>query len=41
MSEPHPTFYLHNGFFRIANRSLKLMSTFDPTDTRKAGPAAS
>jgi len=29
MQELHPTFLLHNGFFRIDNASLKPMVTLD------------
>jgi len=33
MRVPHPTFFLHNGLFRIATAPLKFMATLDFSDT--------
>ncbi len=40
MQVPHPTFFLHNGFFRIATASLNSMATLDFSDTERHLTAA-
>jgi hypothetical protein len=40
MQEPHPTFVLHNGFFRIDSDPLKTMSSLDHVHTEGTSPAA-
>jgi hypothetical protein len=41
MQEPHLTFVLHNGFFRIRTRFLKPMLNHDHADTERTLQAAS